>query len=222
MNIQNEISKIGPNTAVKKAPTALEVYGFRIPLMNGGYRIWSPKFKRFIVEGIAMGDLDANNVSKKCKVARSVLSQWKREIENLDSLGAKQDAPVRSFTALGFEVVISNDGRRHWPFELKQHVVSGLANGELTLAQIAKSCDIERSMIYQWKQDIKRKADNENKMPRKSAKNFAEVKVPPKPAIAFINKEPIILRYNNVVLEIPSYHDTKDIADIVRELGRPS
>ena len=219
MNIQTKIPKHIPSK-VKKAPVALEAYGFTIPLMNGGHRIWPPKFKRFIVEGIAKRELVPKEVAETCRLAPSVINQWRREIENLDKLGSTADAPIRSFTALGFEVLISNDGRRHWPLELKQYVVAGLANGELTLAQIAKSCDIERSMIYQWKQDIKRKAYEKSKTQCKSSPSFVEVKLAPEPLPVYANKEPIILRYGNVVLEIPSDHHAKDIAEIVRELGR--
>ncbi len=52
--------------------------------------------------------------------------------------------------------------------------------------------------------------------------SFAEVTNEPEPKTTNTNKEPIIMRYNEVVLEIPASHNTKDIAAIVRELGRPS
>ncbi len=77
-------------------------------------------------------------------------------------------------------------------------------------------------MIYQWKQDIKRKAYKDNKVPQKLVASFAEVKIQPALKTTNTNKEPIIMRYDNVVLEIRASHNAKDIAAIVRELGGSS
>ncbi len=74
------------------------------------------------------------------------------------------------FEAYGFKIKVAKDGRRIWPEEFKRYIVEKLASGELITKNVAKTCDIERTMVYQWKRKIRNKdriarvSENDNEL----------------------------------------------------------
>lgn len=57
----------------------VDIFGFTIPVLAGGKRLWSPRFKRFITEKMDTGELTVNQVVKKCKVSKSLVYQWRMQ-----------------------------------------------------------------------------------------------------------------------------------------------
>lgn len=64
---------------MSKKQSELEVFGFTIPVVSGGRRMWPPRFKQFITEKMDSGDLTVQQVSKTCRVSKSLVYQWRMQ-----------------------------------------------------------------------------------------------------------------------------------------------
>ncbi|MEM1236342.1 MAG: hypothetical protein AAGI10_05165 [Pseudomonadota bacterium] len=53
-----------------------------------------------------------------------------------------------SFEVYGFTIDVHAGGRRVWPPSFKRFVKSKLDAGELTVAEVMKTCNVSQSLIY--------------------------------------------------------------------------
>ncbi len=62
---------------------------------------------------------------------------------------------TRSFEVYGFTIEVHAGGRRVWPPSFKRFVKNKLDRGELTIADVMKTCSVSQSLIYKWRADVK-------------------------------------------------------------------
>ena len=60
-----------------------------------------------------------------------------------------------SFEVYGFTIEVHSGGRRVWPPSFKRFVKTKLDAGELTVAEVMKTCNVAKSLIYKWRTDVK-------------------------------------------------------------------
>jgi len=57
------------------------------------------------------------------------------------------------FHAFGHSIPVAKDGRRLWPSKFKRDMANKLEIGELTVTQIAKTCNMPQWKVQQWKRE---------------------------------------------------------------------
>ncbi len=62
---------------MSEQPSILNHYGFSIEDHTGGRRVWPPSFKRFIRTKIESGELTTEDVTKECRVSKSLVYKWR-------------------------------------------------------------------------------------------------------------------------------------------------
>lgn len=60
-----------------------------------------------------------------------------------------------SYKAFGFEIPVTFDGRRIWPPRLKTFILEKLQNGQLTVTDICRECDISPVQVARWREQAK-------------------------------------------------------------------
>ncbi|MEM1378890.1 MAG: hypothetical protein AAGG69_16025, partial [Pseudomonadota bacterium] len=81
-----------------------EVFGFKVPVLSGGRRIWPPRFKQFITEKMDSGDLSVQQVSKSCRVSKSLVYQWRMQAKG-------KPVTASDWRAEAFAQVVVEDAR---------------------------------------------------------------------------------------------------------------
>ncbi|WP_323716360.1 transposase [Paracoccus aminovorans] len=59
-------------------PTFMEIFGFSVPVLPGGRRIWSPRFKRLITERMDAGDLTSSRLPRNVMFP-NLIYQWRMQ-----------------------------------------------------------------------------------------------------------------------------------------------
>ncbi len=216
MNIQGNLGDYANVTkpAIKSDLTAyFEIFDFKIPVTSDGRRIWSPKFKTFVTEGIHKRAFSAGEVAKLCNINVSMVHGWSKEVRRSPQKLAEHSIKSEPDLIFGYSVPKTNDGRRLWPHELKRLVVDKLVAGEMKAKALARACDVDSSMIYQWKMEV------EGKLPKVQQAQpeepmFAEVQLV-KPSLP---KPNIRLRKGDLLLELPPDYPPVSIAKIMAAL----
>ncbi len=216
MNIQGNLGDYEnvAKPAIRSDPTAyFEIFDFKIPVTSDGRRIWSPKFKKHVTQKLASGEMTTAQIARQCDVKKTVVYQWKQEVEKNQTQKIVVDTTDQPFEVFGFKVPMTNDGRRLWPLELKRLVVDKLVAGEMKAKALARACDVDSSMIYQWKMEVEGKSPKP-KLAEPDEPQFAEVHLTEEPTPV----SNIIIRKGDVVLELPIDYPENSIATIMSAL----
>ena len=63
---------------------------------------------------------------------------------------------VRSFEVYGFKIEVHVGGRRVWPPSFKRFINEKMDNGELSVSEVMKACNVSQSLVYKWRGDVRR------------------------------------------------------------------
>lgn len=65
---------------MSEQPSIRNHYGFSIEVHAGGRRVWPPSFKRYIRAKIESGELTTEDVTKECRVSKSLVYKWRSDV----------------------------------------------------------------------------------------------------------------------------------------------
>lgn len=82
----------------------LQAFGFSIPVTPAGRRVWSPKFKRFILEKMSSGELTLDQIVETCGVSKSYVYQWRMQAQGKPVTAAEWRAKAQFA-----EIVVQQD-----------------------------------------------------------------------------------------------------------------
>ncbi len=203
-------------------PRYFEVHGFKVPMTPDGRRIWSPKFKKYVIEKILKGELKTKDIAKRCKVHPSVLQQWRNDIETYASDDFEREELYPPLEVLGFIVPRMNNGKRIWPPELKKLAIEKLHSKEMTAVEIALECQIDSSVVYQWKLEMERKVKKKHtkKKPERQSQVLTElIKLDEQVEEEADGSKSIFLRVGNLAITLPSDYPTSRLVSLCKELA---
>ncbi len=209
----------------RKQPQYFEIHGFKIPITAEGKRVWSPKFKKFIIEKIAKGEFKTKDIAKQCNFNPTLIQQWRYDIKEYTSDELERDERHPPQKSLGFTIPRMKNGKRIWPPELKKLAIEKLHSKEMTAVEIALECKVDSSVVYQWKLEIEKKVKTKtvkSRKPEPSSKLFAEVvnmdtTVPKERSIG----QGILLRIQDLEITLPKDYPVSQLALLCRDLVKP-
>lgn len=82
----------------------LQAFGFSIPVTPAGRRVWSPKFKRFILDKMSSGELTLDQIVETCGVSKSYVYQWRMQAQGKPVTAAEWRAKAQFA-----EIVVQQD-----------------------------------------------------------------------------------------------------------------
>ncbi len=219
---QSSIQLFQEPKPAEKQPQYFEVQGFKIPVTPDGRRIWSPKFKKFVIEKILKGEIKTKDIAERCKVHPSVIQQWRNDIETYASDDFEREELYPPLEVLGFTIPRMNNGKRIWPPELKKLAIEKLHSKEMTAVEIALECQVDSSVIYQWKLEIEKKKAKKmraKKEPETQSQFFTEIVSldAPNEEEKTINRE-VILCTQNLEIRLPNDYPTSRLVSLCKEL----
>lgn len=106
----------------------LEVFGFKVPVLPGGRRIWPPRFKQFVTEKMDSGDLIVQQVSKTCRVSKSLVYQWRMQAK-------AKPVTASDWRAEAFAQVIVEEAPRN-------QAASGPSAGVISISSISTRIEV--------------------------------------------------------------------------------
>jgi len=65
----------------EKNKPPLQAFGFSIPIIPAGRRVWSPKFKRFILGKMSSGELTLDQIVDTCGISKFYVYQWRMQAQ---------------------------------------------------------------------------------------------------------------------------------------------
>ena len=120
----------------------------------------------------------------------------------------------------GFQVAVDAKGHRQWPDAVKRLAVQRMATRKEKTAGIAGELNVDPSVLYQWRRQEKQRT----RKSKKTEEPFVEIVMEEnrlKPT-AVTTVEPIIVRYGDVEVAIPSDHTPDWLAAFVGAIGARS
>lgn len=80
---------------MSEQPSIRNHYGFSIEVHAGGRRVWPPSFKRFIRTKIESGELTTEDVTKECRVSKSLVYKWRTDVaQHRATFGTHPEKPT--------------------------------------------------------------------------------------------------------------------------------
>ena len=80
---------------MSEQPSIRNHYGFSIEVHAGGRRVWPPSFKRFIRTKIESGELTTEDVTKECRVSKSLVYKWRSDVaQHRATFGTRPEKPT--------------------------------------------------------------------------------------------------------------------------------
>ena len=123
------------------------------------------------------------------------------------------------FHAFGHSIPVAKDGRRLWPSKFKREMANKLETGELTVAQIAKTCNMPQWKVQQWKREKPPSSAGKSLPPQKTEAAFAEIKVVPEERPITTVEDAIIFWCKKYELKLPPTYPIESLAQIIRVIG---
>lgn len=121
----------------------------------------------------------------------------------------------KSFEVYGFTIEVHSGGRRVWPPSFKRFVKTKIDAGELTVAEVMKTCDVSQSLIYKWRSDVKasRKMTKTVSEERLLSEIIIEDEVDPADASSV--RDRIHLTTGKGTLDFPAAYPVDDLVKII-------
>ena len=122
----------------------------------------------------------------------------------------------QSFEVYGFTIEVHAGGRRVWPPSFKRFVDSGLENGELTVRDVMKTCNVSQSLIYKWRSDVRRSKGCKTEF--REERTFSEIVVQEDP-IELLASSEIVLRGKQLEITLPASCPVSDLVSVIQALS---
>lgn len=126
------------------------------------------------------------------------------------------DQSGQSFEVYGFKIEVHAGGRRVWPPSFKRFVDSGLKNGELSVREVMKTCNVSQSLIYKWRSDVRRSKGCKTEV--REEKTFAEILIR-EDSEDSIDTSEIILRSDQLEISLPASYPVSDLLQVIQTLS---
>ena len=125
-----------------------------------------------------------------------------------------REAP-RSFEVYGFTIEVHAGGRRVWPPSFKRFVRNKIDSGELSVAEVMKTCNVSQSLVYKWRADVK--ASRTTKSTVSEERIFSEIVVEEETLAAddCSTQDRIRLTTRESNLDFPATYPVDDLVKII-------
>ena len=121
------------------------------------------------------------------------------------------------FHAYGYSIPVRKDGRRMWPTKFKQAMTYKIRSKELSVKEIAETCNTDLITVKQWRRELSKK------------KPFGEINHPAEPVFAQLTMSDtdgstqrptgdIKLHCKNFELMLPENYPVDNIVRILKSL----
>ena len=123
---------------------------------------------------------------------------------------------INSFEVYGFKIEVHAGGRRVWPPSFKRFVSQGLENGDLSLREVMKTCNVSQSLVYKWRGDVRRAGRRKTNV--REERMFSEV------IVQEDHTEPnslseIVLRRDKLEITLPTSYPVSDLVSVIQALS---
>ena len=125
---------------------------------------------------------------------------------------------VKSFEVYGFKIEVHAGGRRVRPPSFKRFINGKMDNGELSVREIMKTCNVSQSLVYKWRADVKR--DDGGRPSDCKERMFSEIAIEapqdlePTPS----GGNQIVLRGREVKISLPSTYPIDNLVTVILSL----
>ncbi len=123
-----------------------------------------------------------------------------------------------SFEVYGFIIEVHAGGRRVWPPSFKRFVRDKLDNGELSVGQVMKTCNVSQSLVYKWRADVKRAVGG--RVSVREERMFSEIVIeePQEIASKSSDGDQIVLRGHEIEISLPATYPVDDLVKVILSL----
>jgi len=127
-----------------------------------------------------------------------------------------------AFEVYGFTIEVHAGGRRVWPPSFKRFVKTKLDHGELTVAEVMKTCNVSQSLIYKWRADVKAARKTTKSMSEERL--FSEVVVEEEKQFddKSASQDRICFTARQGTLELPATYPVDDLVKIILAINARS
>ena len=121
-----------------------------------------------------------------------------------------------SFEVYGFKIEVHAGGRRVWPPSFKRFVTAGLENGDLSVRDVMKTCNVSQSLIYKWRSDVRRSKGCKTEF--REERTFSEIVIQEDPIEPLASSE-IVLRRDKLEITLPASYPVSDLVSVIQALS---